>query len=45
MNVFMIQTNGRDIHEAAQLECIQGGEANRPTFVNEPLRHQRYYDA
>lgn len=43
MSVFLIQTNGRDITEDAAPEYIQG--AKGPTFVDEPLRHYRYFNA
>lgn len=43
MNVFLIQTNGREISEAAAPEYIRG--AKGPTFVDEPLRHHRYFNA
>lgn len=43
MSVFLIQTNGREISEDAKPEYIQG--AIGPTFVDEPLRHHRYFNA
>ena len=43
MSVFLIQTNGREISEDAKPEYIQG--AMGPTFVDEPLRHHRYFNA
>lgn len=43
MSVFLIQTNGRKISEDAAPEYIRG--AKGPTFVDEPLRHQRYFNA
>jgi len=43
MSVFLIQTNGREISEDAAPEYIRG--AKGPTFVDEPLRHHRYFNA
>lgn len=43
MSVFLIQTNGRKISEDAAPEYIRG--AKGPTFDDEPLRHQRYFNA
>ena len=43
MSVFLIQTNGREISEDAKPEYIRG--AMGPTFVDEPLRHHRYFNA
>jgi hypothetical protein len=43
MSVFLIQTNGREISKDAKPEYIQG--AMGPTFVDEPLRHHRYFNA
>lgn len=43
MSVFLIQTNGREISEDAKPEYIRG--ATGPTFVDEPLRHHRYFNA
>ena len=42
MNVFLIQTNGREISEDAAPEYIRG--AKGPTYVDEPLRHHRYFN-
>lgn len=43
MSVFLIQTNGRKISEDAAPAYIRG--AKGPTFVDEPLRHHRYFNA
>lgn len=43
MSVFLIQTNGRKISEDAKSEYIRG--AHGPTFVDEPLKHHRYFNA
>ncbi|WP_436932841.1 hypothetical protein [Halosimplex halobium] len=43
MSVFLIQTNGREISDHAKPEYIDG--ARGPTFVDEPLRHHRYFNA
>lgn len=43
MNVFLIQTNGRDITDDANPEYVRG--AKGPRFVDEPLRHHRYFNA
>lgn len=43
MSVFLIQTNGREIKEDAKSEYIRG--AMGPTYVDEPLRHHRYFNA
>lgn len=43
MSIFLIQTNGREISEDAKSEYIRG--AMGPTFVDEPLRHHRYFNA
>lgn len=43
MSVFLIQTNGHEISEDATPEYIRG--AKGPTFVDEPLRYHRYFNA
>ncbi|WP_227354191.1 hypothetical protein [Haladaptatus salinisoli] len=43
MSVFLVQTNGHEISEDAAPEYIWGAQG--PTFVDEPLRHHRYFNA
>lgn len=43
MSVFLIQTNGHEISDDAAPEYIRG--AKGPTFVDEPLKHHRYFNA